>query len=74
MEIQKGRMAQLEARYGDLEKVIPQMVNTIGQSPTAERLGVAQSTISRWLRENGYISRIVYQKSEELNDTVQPGQ
>lgn len=68
------RILKLEKEHGDLEKVIPHMVNAIGQAQTAERLGVAQATISRWLKDNGYISRIVYQKSEERNDTIQPGQ
>jgi len=68
------RMLELEKEHGDLKKIIPPLVNQHGQQDTAKILKVSQATISRWLRENGYISRIVYQKSEELNDTVQPGQ
>lgn len=54
------KLKELEATKGDLHKVIPPLVNQIGQAGAAEELGVSQFTISRWLRDNGYEMTITY--------------
>jgi predicted transcriptional regulator len=45
----------LQDQHGDLHTVIPEMVTVHGQEKAAHLLGVTQSWISRWLRENGYV-------------------
>ncbi len=45
--------------------LIPFWVNTLGsQKAAAARLGLSQATVSQWLKDNGYIPRIVYIKGE----------
>jgi predicted transcriptional regulator len=60
-----------------IDTLIPDLVNALGsQKAAAARLGLSQATISTWLKEHGYIARIIYTKgeeqhgngSEELND------
>lgn len=52
------RLREIENKYGDLHRVIPDLVNKQGQAETARELDVTQATISIWLKENGY-KRIV---------------
>lgn len=58
------KVRRLEKEHGDLHRVIPEMVNNFGQSEAARRLCVSQTTISRWLRQNGYEYRIVWERKE----------
>lgn len=58
------RLTELEDQYGNLHKVIPPLVNEVGQAETARRLGVSQATISVWLKANGYESKTVYERPE----------
>lgn len=58
------RILELEQKYGDLHKVIPEMVNKHGQNTTGERLGVSASTINLWLKHNGYRLRKQYVREE----------
>jgi DNA invertase Pin-like site-specific DNA recombinase len=53
---------RLREQHGDLEQVIPKLVNVFGQEGTARRLGVKQSWVSRWLKDNGYIPVTQYVK------------
>jgi len=53
---------ELMRKYGDLNDVIPPMVNEHGQSEAARNLNVSQSTISDWLRANGYERKVIYVK------------
>lgn len=59
------RVRELEAEHGDLHKVIPPLVNKNGQGEAARELGVSQFTISKWLKDNGYERRTVYQLTPE---------
>lgn len=58
----KDRIKELEAEKGNLERVIPPLVNRVGQSEAARQLHVSQGTISRWLKDNNYILSSLWQK------------
>lgn len=58
------RVTELEQQFGDLHKIIPPLVNEVGQAETARRLGVSQATISVWLKANHYESKTVYERPE----------
>jgi hypothetical protein len=60
-----NRMKKLEAERGNLEEIIPRLVNERGQEGAARELGFSKSTINLWLKQNGYEMRIVYVKREE---------
>lgn len=48
-----------------IDTLIPDLVNALGsQKAAAARLGLSQATISTWLKEHGYIARIIYTKGE----------
>lgn len=52
-----------EARGLDLESVIPALLADLGtQKAVAEHLGLSQATISTWLRDNGYVPKVIYVK------------
>lgn len=55
----------LEKQHGNLHDVIPALCTEIGQSATAQKLGVTQSWVSRWLRDNGYHAQIIYVQTTE---------
>lgn len=48
------KIPELEDRHGDLHKVIPPLANKHGQNEAARILGISQSTVSHWLKSNGY--------------------
>lgn len=56
------RLKDVEKELGNLELVIPPLVNKGGQKFAAEKLEFSQPTISGWLKDNGYISRTIWQK------------
>jgi hypothetical protein len=62
----KDVLKDLEQRYGDLHKIIPQLVNQGGQGFAACELKTTQATISNWLKDNGYVKKTEWVKEEEL--------
>lgn len=52
-------------QHGDLHQIIPQMATDMGQIETAQKLGVTQNWVSRWLRKNGYEMKIIWVKKEQ---------
>lgn len=61
----RNRLKELESKYGSLEEIIPRLVNEGGQKMAASVLNVSQSTVSVWLKENGYRPVIIYRKLQE---------
>jgi len=57
--------ALLEKQYGDLHKVIPEMVSKHGQLGASQKLKVPQGWISKWLARNGYEKRSIWVQSAE---------
>jgi len=60
----------LEKQHGDLNDVIPKLASEIGQQDAAQKLGVRQSWISRWLRINGYVAVTQYVKAETVEKSA----
>lgn len=58
------KLRQIERERGNLQKIIPSLVNQKGQSGAALILGVSTSTISQWLKANGYRQKITYEKEQ----------
>jgi len=58
-------LRDLESQYGDLHKIIPPLVNTGGQAYAANQLNTTQSTISNWLKANGYRPTVTYALTPE---------
>lgn len=59
-------LRDLEKEYGDLKQIIPPLVNEGGQKYAAFQLNTAQSTISKWLKNNGYRQEIKWVKQTDL--------
>lgn len=59
------RIRYLKDKFGDLDRVIPEMVNQHGQHGTARLLGISTATVNKWLKDNGYRRRMVYERIEE---------
>lgn len=59
------KVRELEHEHGDLDRVIPALVNECGQLGAALRLGVSTATISRWLNRNGYERRVVWVRNQK---------
>lgn len=59
------RLREIEKERGELTKVIPSLVNKHGQAETGRILGVSPSSISLWLKKNGYVSKIIYTRQKE---------
>lgn len=62
-----ARPYKLREVKGDLNQIIPALVNRHGQAEAGRQLGVSQHTISRWLKENGYKQVIRYEKEEKVS-------
>lgn len=58
-------LRELEEKHGDLHKVIPPLVNERGQLGAALVLGTTQNTISRWLKDNGYVKQETWERQAE---------
>ena|SRR6266540_2667319 len=57
-----GKLKVLEAERGNLERIIPPLVNAHGVVEAARKLKLSGATISDWLKDNGYVSRTYWQK------------
>lgn len=55
----------LRERHGDIDNLIPELVNQHGQKVTAGKLGVEQSWISNWLKTHGYKRITLYVKEKK---------
>jgi len=62
----RDTLKDLERDYGDLEKIIPRLVNEGGQAFAAFQLNTTQATISNWLKHNGYVKKTEWVKEGEL--------
>lgn len=62
----KNVIQDLEKEYGDLEAIIPKLVNQGGQTFAAFQLDTTPTTISRWLKANGYVQQVTYVKRDKL--------
>lgn len=64
-------LKEIEQRHGrSLHDIIPPLVNEMGSAKAAaKQLGVADSTITTWLKEHGYIriTHYVMAKSQKEN-------
>lgn len=59
----KKKLGQLAVEKGKpLERIIPPIVDRWGVVEGAKKLGYSPSTISGWLKDNGYVSRTYWQK------------
>lgn len=69
-----NRLQELEQEHHTpLAQLIPQTVNTLGtQQAAAAALGISQTTISTWLKENGYAPKTIYVKKGESQNEEQP--
>lgn len=59
-----NRLKELQERLGDLNEIIPPLVNEHGQAEAARLLGTTQPTISKWLNDNGYVKRAKWERDE----------
>ena len=61
-------MARVELEHQrPLERLLPEMVNEIGLSGTAEELGVSQATLGHWLLKLGInVRRVALAPGETL--------
>jgi hypothetical protein len=60
------KMRKLEQEKGDLHSVIIPLVNEVGQIETGRRLGISSTSISKWLKRNGYEAKIMYVRREQV--------
>ena len=58
-----NRLKEIETSIGPLEEVIPRLVNEGGQKHAADRLNISITTISLWLKANGYVKRERWEKT-----------
>jgi len=58
----KQVLKQLEREKGDLERVIPPLVNEFGVVKAAKQLKMSAATVGKWLGDHGYVSRTYWQK------------
>jgi len=62
----KYRLSEIEKERGSLHTVIPALLEKLGtQKAVADELKVAPSTVSLWLRENGYVPITRYVRSQD---------
>lgn len=62
----KGKITQLKAKFGDLHSVIPRMVEQFGQEEAGKKLGLSETTVNHWLRDNGYKKVIRYVREDDI--------
>lgn len=66
-----NKLRELEDQYGDLNKVIPKLVNELGQKGAAKKLGASQSFVSMWLNANHYVLFNEWRKVETQPEASQ---
>ena len=54
----------LKEVFGNLDDVLPKLVNEMGQQRTASHLNVSQAWVSEWLRRHGYKKMTRWEKQE----------
>ena len=62
----RNRIPEVEQERGvPIDQLIPDLLNRLGsQKAVADELGLSQTTISTWLKENGYVPKTVYVKEQ----------
>lgn len=61
-----GEIEQKQGR--PLDRLIPDLLDQLGsQKAVADHLGISQASLSRWLKENGYQAKVVWEK---VNDAA----
>lgn len=60
-----NKLKELETT-ADFEGLLVKTVNNHGQVEAAKQLKVSQSSISRWLKEQGYTQVVQYVKREKV--------
>lgn len=65
-----GVLKEFESKGVDLNAAIPAMVNQEGQKGAATALGVSVSTISQWLKTNGFVARTIYTRPDGIVEVV----
>lgn len=68
------RVREVQKKYGDLHRVIPRLVNEQGQVNTAKLLGLSPATISKWLKDNGYIRVSQYIRRDDQSAASHGGE
>lgn len=58
----KQVLKELEREKGDLELVIPPLVNRIGVVKAGRDLKMSGATVGKWLEDHGYIRRVEWVK------------
>ena len=59
----KQVLKHLEREKGDLERVIPPLVNKFGVVQAAKQLKMSPATVGKWLGDHGYISSTTWVKA-----------
>lgn len=62
------RIQEVEREHNaPIEQIIPDLLNKFGtQKAVADHLGLSQATISMWLKENGYVQKVIYVRLEDF--------
>jgi predicted transcriptional regulator len=62
------RLQEVAKKKGKLNKLIPRLLNKYGtEKAVAEELGVSQATINHWIRANGYVRVVRFEKKEQAS-------
>lgn len=62
----RNRIPEVEQERGvPIDQLIPDLLARLGsQKAVADELGLSQATVSAWLKDNGYVSKVIYVKEE----------
>lgn len=58
----KQALKELQREKGDLERVIPPLVNKYGVVEAGNKLKISASTVGKWLKDNNYVGNMVWTK------------
>lgn len=58
----KQVLKDLEREKGDLDQVIPPLVNQFGVVEAARKLKMSAATVGKWLKDNNYTGSMIWQK------------
>jgi hypothetical protein len=61
-----NRLKEIEKEKGDLHKIIPKLVNEHGQYEAGRLIGVSGATIHNWLKDEGYVRIVRYERTPEM--------